>query len=612
MTLTEMPWGITDTPRPYRDELHFGYFGRLQTYWLTPTVNDLARHLRGGTKGHASSDLLGLCDDLVHSLAEAGIDVAQLMWMHTLLPYYLSFQSSEVRTKVMADLEIGNLTGLHFRMGIGSSSVKHPQVFRYCPACWRADLLQLGEVYIRRLFQLPGVFVCPEHDELLRDTVVPYRPLASRAYWNFTPPDATKNCPFVPASTDEVSLARLLALDSRRLLLQGVSEHPRVSYLAADYQRALQHLGLASRNVHPGELESMFLKQYPMPFLQKLGLAIEPGREGNWLRCFVRKTNRRFHPLQHILFRRFVERHLGIDCWTWMEAERWPCLSPMQSHPGPVAVTMMNLHFDAARDAWDGIFACACGFRYSAGGNGFPSVSSLRLNRVIAHSPHLHQRVAELAKAGCSAGAIASQLQLHRKTVRQWLSTDDRQKAPRTDLDLTSEREAWLTLVKLNPQSTLKHLRTLVPALFSRLYAYDALWLKSVQLHRYLHRTKIRQDYWQSRDEVLAKQVRTLAEEIRRRMPAVRVTLSRIGRELGVLNNFRKRLARLPAVAEVLASSIETVEAFQLRRLERALEQSPAGVSRRTLMQAAGLRRQKTRPAVMETIDRLFSGGEQS
>jgi len=605
-----MPLGITDTPRPYRDELHFGYFGRLQTYWLTPTVNDLVRRLHGGIKGHASSDLLGLSDYLVRSLAEAGIDVRHLIWQNTLLPYYLAFQSSDMRARREDELEMGSLTGLHFRMGIGSSRVKHPQVFRYCPACWRADLLQLGEVYIRRLFQLPGVFVCPKHDELLCDTVVLYRPLASRAYWNFTPADATGNCTFAPTSSDEASLARMVALDSRRLLLQGVSEHPRAACLAADYQRALQHLGLASKNVRPGEFESMFLEHFPMPFLEKLGLAFEPGHESNWLRGFVRKTSKRFHPLQHILFRRFVERHLGADCWSWMEAERWPCFSPMQSHPGPVDVTIKSLHFDAVRDVWDGVFACACGFRYSGGGDGFPSVSGLRLHRVITHSPRMRQRAAELAKAGCSVGAIASQLQLHRKTVQQWLGADNRQRAPSICRDLSADREAWLNLVKINPQSTLKDLRLSAPALFSRLYAHDASWLKSVPLQRHPHRPQVRLDYWQGRDEAMAKQVSTLAEEIRRRAPAVRVTRSRIGRELGVLNIFRSRLAHLPAVAKVLATSLETIEAFQLRRFQKALEKSSLGVSQNTLMKAAGLRRQKTRPTVLQAINSFFNGSE--
>lgn len=605
-----MPLGITDTPRPYRDELHFGYFGRLQTYWLTPTVNHLVRHLHGERKGHASSDLLGLSDGLKRSLSEAGIDVLALTWEHTLLPYYLSFQSGGERARWGAELETGSLTGLHFRLGIGSSRVKHPLVFRYCPACWRSDLLQLGEVYARRLFQLPGVFVCPIHDELLCDTVVLYRPLASRAYWNFTPADATTNCTFVPTSSNEVSLARMVALDSRRLLLQGTSEHSRALCLATDYQRALQHLGLASKNVHPSEFESMFLEHYPMPFLAKLGLAFEPGHESNWLRGFVRKTSKRFHPLQHILFRRFVESHLGTDCWTWMEVERWPCFSPVQSHPGPVVVTIKSLHFDAARDVWNGVFACTCGFRYSGGGDGFPSVSSLRLHRVIAHSPCLHQRAAELAKAGCSVGAIASQLQLHRKTVQQWLSAGDRQRSPSVRRDLTADREAWLNLVKLNPQCTLKDLRTKASTLFSRLYAHDAVWLKSVPLQRHPHRPQVRQDYWLGRDEAMAIQVSTLAEEIRQRTPAVRVTLSRIGRELGVLNTFRKKLAHLPAVVNVLATSLETVEAFQLRRFQSALEKSSLGVSQSALMKAAGLRRQKTRPTVLQAIDSFFNGSE--
>lgn len=606
-----MPWGVNDAPRPYRDELHFGYLGRLQTYWLTLTANDLARHLRGGTKGHASVDLLGLSGDLVRSLARVGIKAEQLVWHNTLLPYYLAFQSEEERAKVVANIEIGRLTGLHFHMGVGSSSVKHPRYFRYCPICWRSEAAELGEVYVKRLFQLPGVLVCPEHDEPLCDTAVLFRPLTSRAYWNFTRADATPNCGFTPTSVREAELARLLALDARRLLLQGDSVYPRGGCLASDYHRALQHMGLASRNVHPVALESAFLDVYPMSFLRKLGLAFEPSRESNWLRCFVRKTRSRFHPLQHILFRRFAEYHLGSDCWEWMEAERWPCLSPLQPHPGPEVVTVIRLHFDACRDVWEGIFACHCGCRYSGGGNGYPSAASLHLHRIIAHSPHLHRRVAELARAGGTSAAIARQVRLHRKTVQDWLNAGDERKTPSKSEVVMADRKAWLSLVGENPQSTLKQLRILAPALFSRLYAYDATWLKSVPLWHQPYQSRVRRDYWQRRDKALAQQVGSLAEEIRRRIPAVRVTLSRIGRELGVLNLFRKKLMHLPAVAEMLTRFVETVEVFQLRRLERTLEQSPTWVSRQAMMKAAGLRPQKTRPGVMLVIDRLLSGGEQ-
>ena len=598
-----MPWGIFDAPRPYRDELHFGYFGRLQTYWLTPTANDLARHLRGGTKGHASGDLLGLSDDLVRYLAAAGIDAEHLLWRHTLLPYYLAFQTQDERTRVVSVIGTGSLTGLHFRMGIGSSRVKHPRYFRYCPACWRHELAELGEVYVKRLFQLPGVLLCPVHDEPLCDTTVHYRPLASRAYWNFTGADGTSKSGFAPASVREMELARLLALDARRLLLQGASVHPRAECLAADYHRALQHLGLASRNMHPVALESAFLEVFPMSFLLKLGLAFEPGWEGNWLRCFVRKSSHHFHPLQHLLFRRFVESQLSNDCWAWMEAERWPCLSPLRPHPGPVVVSVLRLHVDASCEAWDGIFVCACGCRYSGGGDGYPAVERMQFHRVIAHSPHLQRRVVDMAAAGCNPSEIAQQLKLHRKTVRVWLNSSRRPNSRKAEAAVVADREAWLVLVRNNSQSTLKELKVLAPALFSRVYAHDAAWLKSVPLPRQPYRPQVNHDEWQRRDPVLARQVADQAEDIRRRVPAVRVTMSRIGRELGLLNLFRKSLRHLPGVADVLAHRVESVEDFQIRRLKNALQLLRTGKSRVGLLRAAGLRPGKTRPGVFRVLE---------
>lgn len=599
-----MPLGITDAPRPYRDELHFGYFGRLQTYWLTATANDLARHLRGGTKGHASGDLLGLSDDLVRCLTETGIEAERLLWQNTLLPYYLAFQTDDERTRVLGVIGTGNLMGLHFRMGIGSCCVKHPRYFRYCPACWHSEVAELGEVYVKRLFQLPGVLVCPEHNESLCNTTILYRPLASRAYRNFTRADATHDRVFTPKSGHEEELARLLAFDARRLLLQGASVHPRAGCLSPDYHRALQHLGLASRNAHPLELESAFLDMYPMRFLEQLELGFEPRCASNWLRRLVRKSSTRFHPLQHILFRRFVERQLGSDCWECMEAERWPCLSPLVPHPGAVAVRVCCLHFDAQRNAWDGIFECDCGFRYSGGGEGYPTAHHLHLHRVIFHSPHLHRRVAELAGAGCSVSAIARQLKLHRKTVKGWLGKSDSEKPGK--MAMLADREAWLTLMRQNPHSGRLRLRQQASALYSRLRAHDAAWLKELPVPRQHHQSGRHAGYWSLRDQALSVEVQKLLNEIEGRKPAVRVTVSRVGRELGIVNLLRQELARMPLTAEILSQCVETVEAFQFRRLEAALDERSGNQRLSQHLRAAGLRHERVRPAVAAAMARLL------
>ncbi|WP_198292282.1 TnsD family Tn7-like transposition protein [Aromatoleum toluclasticum] len=603
-----MPLGIIDAPRPYPDELHFGYFGRLETYWLARSANALNRHLRGGTTGHASTDLLLCSEEQGHLLAALGIESGAFVWQHTLLPYYLGFRTSEERARIFGRLRAATLIGMHFLAGFSSSRVKRPRFFRYCRTCWRSENVDFGEVFVKRLFQLPGVLVCPEHSEPLYETSVLFRPVSSRAFWHFTPSDGTQKRTFEPDSESRTQLARFLALDARRVLLQGASTHPRAECLQADYHRALQHLGLASKNRHPLEFESAFLAMYPMDFLEKLGLGFEPGHEGNWLRRLVRKPERQPHPLEHILLRRFVEHHLGRECWPSMEAERWPCLSPLQPHPGKTEVEAVHLRYDSRRDAWNGTFQCACGFRYCGGGSGFPSSVGLLRHQVLAHSPYLRVRARALAQDGCSASAIAQQLKVDRTTVRAWLDHHVGQKAPRSPEAQEADRKAWLLLVKQHPEGMLKDLRKLAPSLFTRLYKQDGAWLQGAPPVRRHHHSQRHQGFWESRDQILSQEVAQRADEIRQREPPVRVTISRLGRELGLLNLFRTRLALLPSVGEVLARSVETVEAFQLRRLERALHDSLARRNRSALMRAAGLTHQSVRPCVAQAIDRLLSG----
>jgi hypothetical protein len=275
-----------------------------------------------------------------------------------------------------------------------------------------------------------------------------------------------------------------------------------------------------------------------------------------------------------------------------------------------VEVSVLRLHFDTICEAWDGIFVCTCGCRYSAGGDGYPAVERMQLHRVIAHSPHLQRRVVDMAATGCNPGEIARQLRLHRKTVQEWLNPARKPKSRNTEEAVLADRKAWLALVRNNAQSTLRELRVLALALFSRVYAHDAAWLKSVTLPRKPYRPQVNHEEWESFDQALARQVADQAEEIRRRVPQVRVSMSRIGRELGVINLFRKSLRHLPTVADVLAHRVESVEDFQIRRLKNSLHLLRTGMSRVGLLRAAGLRPGKARPGVYRVLESGLLGSE--
>lgn len=81
----------------------------------------------------------------------------------TTLPYYLAFRSAEQRHKAVSAMAEG-VPHLIVSLGIAANRVERPLSLRYCPACIDQDVATFGEPYWRRVHQLPGVWVCPEHE----------------------------------------------------------------------------------------------------------------------------------------------------------------------------------------------------------------------------------------------------------------------------------------------------------------------------------------------------------------------------------------------------------------------------------------------------------------
>ena len=529
---------------------------------------------------------------------------------HTLVPYYFAFRPSARREAVLYRALHGSVYGLHLTLGICSGRVKTPPYFRYCPRCWSAADAHHGEVYLQRLFQLPGVLVCPDHGEPLRDTLVRYRHVNRREYRPVSFKDATDRVVISLGEKSDFDLAVTIARASRALLDAGEPPFHSLDTLSGSYRPALQRIGLAGQRLAPAKLEQAFLARVPMSFLANLGLAFELGRENNWLRTFARTPRRAQHPLLHLLFRYFIEEELGPDCWQTLAAETWPCLSPLNPHPGKRAVRVVKLSYRPEDDGWRGIFECTCGFRYSAAGAGRPSPGTLQLGKVVSHSRQLRETVRQRSAQGISAAEIAKDLNVQLRTVESMLQrpTEDGRATPKR-WSQDADRLAWLALKAANPQAIMAQLRKKKASLFSRLYLHDRGWLRQNSVAAPKRVGKPRESHWKSLDQELARSVASTIEAIGSREPVQRITLSRVGRELGALTLLKQKLAKLPATRAALDARRETIEGFQVRRLKQLLARPNLVVtSRSALMRAAKLNGDSIRPEALRTIDDFLTG----
>jgi hypothetical protein len=589
---------------PYPDELYFGYAGRMRTELMALSTNAFNRSAFGTTAVHASSDFPARARAMATRASfSPSLSPDKLIWRHTFFPYYTAYLPRRERDRHLLKVLSGDLQGLHLRLGISSSTVKSVGKFRYCPSCWQLTMEQRGEVFARRLFQLPGVLVCPDHEEPLCSTDIKFRPVTTRAHHFFTPRDAQPRP--VQLSDSDMQHAVALAQDSMRLLNLAREHAEELTASSHIYVHALRQLALASNNVRAAKFEKAFLDVFPMPFLERLGLGFTHNTPNHWLLRLVRRNTPRHHPLRHLLIQRFFSEQLG-ESWRQQITPQWPCPSPLAPHPGPIAVEPLQLR---TKDdgAWTGTFECACGFRYSAQGHLPMSPYSFQLKKVIAHSPAMKAAALQRARNGATIHQIARELGLNRRTVQGLLESRVVDRRSLRKKYCATDRSAWLEHFAMNQTADVSRLRGSATALYNRLLRHDREWLAANRPAAQSRQCKSSESLWHGRDVEFCKRVAELTAELLSRRPPVRITISHIGRELGIRNILRRHLHQLPRTSALIANSVESIERFQLRRLTAVLSTQQVRRRRSCLMKAAGLNSESIRPAAAERLAEFLS-----
>jgi hypothetical protein len=599
-------WGI---PVPFPDELYWGYLGRVKRNLGILWARTANRHLFGLDDIIATAEFSGFTQSLCEHLA-FGQELLPQQWLqnHTLYPYYLAFASTEDKQAVMNKALHGSVFGLHQHLSVSSGLIKPPVHFRYCPNCWREQLKDYGEVYLGRLFQLPGVLLCPTHACLLVNMDLRYRNIHSREFLCVSCGNASHQR-HEPVPAQWVTKLMGIGVESEKLLDEPLDRGKSISDRHWQYRLALKYMGFGKGAITA--YEQRFINHYPMPLLAALNLSFIPGKQHHWLREMVRSPRRRMHPLQHILFRQFVEAELGSHCWETLGYESWPCFSRRQQDSRECAVFPMQLKYHAAENRWRGLFQCTCGCRYSAGGTGRPAPYSLQLRKLVSYGSSLDGLIQQGVLEGLSKSRISQTLGVDVSVIERTLNrspSDGRNRKMRWEC--SNDRQAWLSLRERYPHASLKELRQLACALYTRMYHHDRSWLALHQPQVLRRNTALERVDWSARDTEFALRV---DQEITRLLlvrPMRRVTMTSVGRHLGVVTLLKHKRAFMPKTAQVLRERCESVEHFQERRLQTLIHELriyPRQFSRSALLRMAGLNDRSVRPAASAIISYFTS-----
>lgn len=296
-------------PKIYPDELLYSILARFHRHTCSGSPKQTLDDLFGSRSVRASIALQGslgaLCDRIPLG---RGLTPGRLARDTTLFPYYTAFEPAEVARSGQEAMVSGSAEAIHVRLGIAASKVPVPACLRYCPECRSQMLREQGELYWRRVHQLPGVLVCPDHCTPLADSCVR---IADLGQHDFVAADAT-NCPSVvsvPRWASEPMAMRLLeriAIESSLVLVeQGALAD--LTQLGMEYRQALIERGFARGRcqVNWDRLNAAFT-QVMGPVLEMVPGAARGQSGDDWLMGIARKHRKAFHPLRHILLRLFL------------------------------------------------------------------------------------------------------------------------------------------------------------------------------------------------------------------------------------------------------------------------------------------------------------------
>lgn len=390
---------------------------------------------------------------------------------------------------------------------------------------------------------------------------------------------------------------RSLAQDAQFLLTTDLPSRE-MNWFSRQYKSRLIERGLATPTgrVNQRQLRDEFLYFYGHPLLEDS--AVSQDDDHSWLTCIVRKHRKVFHPIRHLLMMRF----LGISVQEIMKAERpyvpfgtgpWLCLNAAADHYLHPVVNQLAISHCGDTKKPVGTFSCACGFIYCRTGPDETEEDACRIGKIKAVGKVWQQKLrqcVEIEQLGLRA--TARQLQVDPRTVKCYverLGLSPRWSSLQSDREVASDvpqspisysdtpklqhREIWKTLQREHPQATKTMLRRQASVTYTWLYRHDRDWLTQNSPPPRRPVPQSRRVDWQQRDQEILTQMQQAVERLLAEEKPVQITMSRVGKAIGHLSLIEQHLDQMPLTQAYLESVVETMEAFQIRRVEWAAEQ---------------------------------------
>ncbi|HYE10180.1 MAG TPA: TnsD family Tn7-like transposition protein [Patescibacteria group bacterium] len=388
------------------------------------------------------------------------------------------------------------------------------------------------------------------------------------------------------------------------------------------YLAILKEIGLATSTgrVYQAELLQSFVNYYGNTLLKLLQSDIDYNNQDNWVSSIVRKHRKAFHPLRHLLLMKFLagsaEKFYNLSAeYNPFGKGPWICLNAAADHYKEPVIKELDITHCMDTKLPVGTFKCSCGFIYSRRGPDTSNEDKYRIGRIKAFGTVWEDKLKKYVEdEKLSMRETARRLNVDPNTVKKYASalelnnswdsescksgvTKRIDYSCQTDIyesKKTQYRSQWVDIIKSNPGQSAAVLRNAAEGVYMWLYKNDKVWLNTNTPKLDIRKNKANRVDWKERDKQLFRLAReALNEIIQMESKPTRITISRIGKATGNLALLEKHLAKLPLTKRYLLDHIESIEAFQKRRVIWAaneLNKNGEELKKWKIIRKAGLR----------------------
>ncbi|HFJ9429042.1 TnsD family transposase [Bacillus cereus group sp. BceL293] len=567
---------LTFFTNPYPDELMYSAIARYHFYSGNLDCKDTLEEVFQSRSVIPSVEIGSHFAILAEQLG-SNYSVETILANHTIYPYYAIFLTKQRHQEILRDVA-SNGQALYTRLGMIAGSICKKKGLYYCAECTKFDVEQFGEPYIHREHQLQGIDYCPHHEVQLRKYPVD---IASRIEYirfelkNMNLPSIYKADPFAKISIH-------LSKQAYKLLQLPLHKFSRED-IKLKYRASLFELNLitVSNRVRQKELYQAFKNKFPKGFLEKYESTLNIADEYNWLKVITRNTKRHVHPFRHLLMLYFLEQ--DIDDFVNQEADvgrfgtgPWPCLNKAAEHYREFVIPSVEIKRDSKLKVPIGTFSCSCGFVYTRKGPDMSLEDRFRIGRVKVFGEVWESKLKQLSKKGLGTRAIARELGVDSKTVKKYLERHEvvsNQAKIENKVLFEQYRNELIEGIQKLPNLSRTALRERFKKQYMFLYRHDKEWLmKNLPIKQQkLDSTKTAD--WNKRDREYVAKIKVLYKELLAKERPIRITVSAIGKRLGILANLERHVDKLSQTKELLEEITESVEQFQIRRCCKVIDQ---------------------------------------